>query len=145
MNITLPLEIKNGALVREEKMKGSLNRHIDTLLRTAKGDVICDPEYGFILTTLKFENFNENEGTVLDYLNTGYDVYEKKISGTSNNLQTFAAEFNKVLQKYEPRLKDTSVVMTYIRENREIRINIHGTVATLNIPYLYQTVIKVWQ
>lgn len=142
--IHIPLQITPKGLGRNEKLKTSLNRHIECLLSTAVGDVVCDPQYGFVLTALKFENFNEAEGTVLDYKDTGESVYGKKLSGTSNNLQTFAAEFNRVLSLYEPRLTDTNVVMTYIRQQREIVLSIRAVVKSLNLPYQYKTTIKVW-
>lgn len=145
MNIRLPLQIVNGTLATDQKMKQSINKHLDVLLSTAKGTVKCDPEYGFELSALRFENFNEQEGTVFTREDTPDDVYLKKISGSSKNLQTFAAEFNNQLKEYEPRLEDTNVVMSYIREERVIILTIRGTVKDLNIPYQYKTSIKVWR
>lgn len=144
MNIRLPLQISGGQLITEEKMKESINRHIETLLRTAHGTVVCDPEYGFELSALKFENFNETEGTVFTTDRHPSSIYRKKISGSSKNLMTFAAEFNEVLRKYEQRLTDTSVVMSYIREERKIQLIIRGQVKDYEIPYQYKTNIVVW-
>lgn len=144
MNIRLPLQISNGQLITEEKMKESINRNIETLLKTAHGTVTCDPEYGFELSALKFENFNETEGTVFTTDRHPSSIYRKKISGSSKNLMTFAAEFNEVLKRYEQRLTDTNVVMSYIREERKIQLIIRGQVKDYEIPYQYKTAIIVW-
>lgn len=144
MNIRLPLQIENGMIATDQKMKQSINKHIDVLLSTAKGTVTCDHEYGFEFSALRFENFNENEGTVFTKDSNPDNVYQKKVSGSSKNLLTFAAEFNNQLNKYEPRLENTNVAMTYIREERLIVITIRGTVKEINIPYQYKTTIKVW-
>lgn len=144
MNIRLPLQINNGLLSTEEKMKDSINRHLETLLSTARGTVTCDPEYGFELSSLKFENFNETEGTVYTNDKHPSSTYRKKVSGSSKNIMTFAADFNDVLKQYEQRLTNTNVVMSYIREERKIQLIIRGTVKNLDIPYLYKTFINVW-
>lgn len=145
MNIRLPLQIERGQLAVDEKMKQSINRHLDALLNTPQGTVTCDSDYGFALSAMRFENFDEESGTVFTTEKHPSDIYKKKLSGTSKNLQTFAAEFNKQLEKYEPRLTDTNVVMTYIREERKINLIIRGKVRDLNIPYQYQTAISVWR
>lgn len=145
MNIRLPLQIQNGTLAVDEKMKQSINNHLDVLLNTPQGSVICDKDYGFALSSMRFENFDENSGTVFTQEKHPSEIYKMKLSGTSKNLQTFAAEFNKQLAKYEPRLTDTNVVMTYLREERKISLIIRGKVRDLNIPYQYQTSINVWR
>lgn len=145
MNIRLPLQIENGRLAVEEKMKMSINRHIDVLLRTPIGSVTCDSSYGFALSAMRFENFDEDSGTVFTMEADPSDLYRKKLSGSSKNLQTFAADFNAQLAKYEPRLRDTSIVMNYVREERKILVTIRGTVNELDIPYQYETRINVWR
>lgn len=145
MNIRLPLQIEKGRLAVDEKMKQSINNHLDALLKTPQGSVVCDSDYGFALSSMRFENFDENSGTVFTQETHPDDIYRKKLSGTSNNLQTFAAEFNKQLAKYEQRLTGTSVVMTYLREERKVNLIIRGMVRDLNIPYQYQTAINVWR
>lgn len=145
MNIRLPLQIHNGALAVDEKMKQSINNHLDVLLKTPQGSVACDPEYGFVLSAMRFENFDEESGTVYTHEKHPDNIYKKKLSGTSKNLQTFAADFNQLLRKYEPRLTNTQVMMNYIREERKINIVIRGMVRELNIPYQYQTHISVWR
>lgn len=145
MNIRLPLQIENGQLAVDEKMKQSINKHLDALLNTRQGTVVCDPDYGFELASLRFENFDENSGTVFTSEKHPSDIYKKKLSGSSKNLQTFAAEFNKQLAKYEPRITDTTVVMNYIREEKKILLIIRGRVRELDIPYQYQTSITVWR
>lgn len=144
MNLRLPLQIEDGHLAYDEKMRQSINKHLEVLMSTPLGDVLCDPDYGFALTALRFENFNENDGTVYTQEKLPSDVYKKKLSGSSKNIQTFAAEFNSMLAEYEPRLQDTSVVMSYVNVERRIQITIKGTVRDLNIPYQYQTWLKVW-
>lgn len=145
---TTPLQLTDGKLMRASALKESIDTSLTLLLNTPLGSYVCDPNYGFAFTGLRFENFDENSGTVFTPANMerGEDrsVYEKKISGSSKNLQTFAADLNSAVKKYEPRLKDTTCVMTYIRDSRQIVITVRGTIVMTDAPYLYKRIIKVW-
>lgn len=144
MNLTTPLQIVKGRILKNNNVVSSINRNIDRLLHTPTGSVLTDPDYGFVFTALRFEVFNEYEGVVQTFADDDDPLYQKKISGSSKNLQTFASDLNSVIQRYEPRLSDTSSVMTYMRTQREINIAIRGTITRTGEIYEYQTIIKVW-
>ena len=93
--------------------------------------------------------FNENEGVVFDSGNTDsmdgiQGIYDKKISGSSKSINTFAAELKEAVVKYEKRLEDITVSMTYIREERLIYITVKGTIISTKENYVFKHVIRVW-
>ena len=129
--ISIPLEVKKTGLAREEKMKKSIDESLNMLLTTPRYNSIGDPQYGFIFNNMRFEIFDEHEGVIYNsgdtiYENGMQDLYTKKISGSSKNMNTFAAELKEVVKAYEKRLGDVAVTMTYIREERLIYITIKG-------------------
>ena len=137
-------------LLREDKEKKSIDEAISLLLSTHQFSTPADPEYGFVFINLRFEIFNESEGVVF---NSGDDtdvhgltgLYDKKISGSSKNMNTFAAELKESLTVYEKRLENISVAMTYIRENRLIYVTVKATIVSTQEPYTYTTPINVWK
>ena len=137
-------------LLREDKEKKSIDEAISLLLSTHQFSTPADPEYGFVFINLRFEIFNEGEGVVY---NSGDDtdvhgltgLYDKKISGSSKNMNTFAAELKETLTVYEKRLENISVAMTYIRENRLIYVTVKATIVSTQEPYTYTTTINVWK
>ena len=151
MSLRLPLNIVNGTIQRNESEKESINRFINVLLTSAHNSSPIDPDFGFIFNNLKFEIFNEREGVVFNSSDSPQifegmtGLYEKKISGSSKNLNTFASELKHTIQKYEKRLSDVTASMTYIREERLIYINIKGIIKSSGVPYDYTTTIKVWK
>ena len=103
-----------------------------------------------MFNNLRFEIFNEHEGVVYDsgIVEESHGIeglYDKKISGSSNNLNTFAAELKSALAQYEQRLSNPSVTMTYIREERLIYVTIKGIIASTREPYTYTTTLNVWK
>ena len=93
--------------------------------------------------------FNENEGVVFDSgdtdtMNNLQGLYEKKISGSSRSINTFAAELKAAIGQYEKRLDKISVSMTYIREERLIYITVKGTIISTGEDYKYDQTIRVW-
>lgn len=146
--ISIPLNIKKGRLVTGDNITEAINGYVSMLVKTSRHITAIDPGFGFVFNNLKFENFNENEGVVYGSDNDGVSLtnglYEKKISGTSKNLNTFAAELKDAISLYEKRLTNISVNMTYIREERRIYMNVKGTVVATKEPYRYATTIKVW-
>ena len=72
-------------------------------------------------------------------------MYSKKISGSSKNINTFAAELKEVVQQYEKRLGDVAVTMTYIREERLIYITIKGIILSTKEEYVFNNTLKVWK
>ncbi len=150
MFISLPLYIKEKGLGRDEKTEEAINSFITLLLNTPCESCVADPEFGFIFNNLRFEIFNENEGVVFDSEDTVHDnnnpndLYVKKISGTSKNLNTFASELKSAIQKYEKRLTNISVSMTYIREEKNIYVTVQGFIPSAEKEYKYNTTIKIW-
>ena len=96
---------------------------------------VADSEYGFILRNLRFENFNENDGTLDDV----------KVSGSSKNANTFASELKDTIVRNEPRLSDVNVTLTYIREEKTIYVSVKGVITDTGKPYQYQTTIRIWK
>lgn len=144
LNLTFPLQIKDGQLARSEDLKASIDASLEMLMNTPVGTVPCAPDYGFTLTGLRFENVDENQGTIAIESENEDPVYKLKMSGSSRNLQTFAAELNRTINNYELRLTDTSTVMTYVRQNRTIVVAVRGTITETKEPYEYRTTIRIW-
>lgn len=143
MNIGVPLTIRKGRLGNENR-KDSIDSHIELLLSTPEGGCISDPEFGFVFNNLRFEIFDENEGVVLNSDSDRSTLYEKKISGTSRNVNTFAVELKRQIEKYEQRLSEVQVTMAYIREHRKIYITVRGIISETRAEYQYQTSLNVW-
>lgn len=148
-SISLPLRVDAKGLSREEKLKKSLNASISLILSTPRFSTPADPEFGFVFNNLRFEMFNENEGVVYDSGDTDsmdgiQGIYDKKISGSSKSINTFAAELKEAVVKYEKRLEDITVSMTYIREERLIYITVKGTIISTKENYVFKHVIRVW-
>ena len=104
---------------------------------------------GFVFNNLRFEIFNENEGVVYDSGDTKsmddlQGIYDKKISGSSKSINTFASELKESVLKYERRLEDVAVSMTYIREERQIYITVKGVIVSTKENYVYKQTIRVW-
>ena len=148
-SIAIPLRMEKGGLSRIEDPKEAIDRALSLLMTTPCLSCVADPQYGFVFNNLRFEFFDENEGVVYNsagkerQLMTG--LYEKKVSGSSNNLNTFASELKQSIETYEKRLSDVSVAMTYIREERKIYITVKGVMEAGGKPYKYESVINVWK
>lgn len=149
-SIVIPFLINNKGLLRTEDPKASNDQTLSLLLTTPCYSCAADPEFGFIFNNMRFEIFNENEGVVYNSSDSASifegqeGLYEKKITGSSKNLNTFASELKTVINKYEKRLKDVSVSMTYIREERKIYVTVKGMIAETEADYQYTTTINVW-
>lgn len=148
--ISIPLEVKKTGLAREEKMKKSIDESLNMLLTTPRYNSIGDPQYGFIFNNMRFEIFDEHEGVIYNsgdtiYENGMQDLYTKKISGSSKNMNTFAAELKEVVKAYEKRLGDVAVTMTYIREERLIYITIKGIILSTKEDYAFSSTLRVWK
>lgn len=141
ISLKLPLEVTRTGLERQENTVLSINAFIELLLHSIQGESAADTDFGFLLNSMKFENFNESEGVVFG--RTG--PLGKKVSGTSRNLNTFASELCSVIKKYEPRLKDVSASMTYARVERVIYVNVKGVIVETEEDYQYDTIIKIWR
>ena len=150
MYIHLPLHINDKGLSREEKLVTSIDSFLSLLLNTPCNSCVADPNFGFIFNNLRFEIFNENEGVVYDSediihdSNNPTDLYVKKISGTSKNLNTFASELKTAIETYEKRITNVAVSMTYIREAKNIFVTVKGYIPEIEKEYQYNTNIKIW-
>ena len=148
--LSLPLTITPEGLSRENDLRQSLNQSMQLLLTTPRFSTPADLRFGFVFCNLRFEIFNEHEGVVYDsgIVEESHGIeglYDKKISGTSKNLNTFAAELRDALARYEQRLSNPSVTMTYIREERRIYVTIKGIIADTRETYTYTTTLRVWK
>ena len=140
----IPLQIKTGALATYTDVKESIDAYMELLLTTPVGSCVSDLNFGFILNNLRFEIFNESEGVVLNAEEERSELYDKKVSGSSRNINTFAIELKQLIEHYEPRLEDVLVTMSYVREHRKIYITIKGVITETQTNYQYQTSIRIW-
>jgi len=148
-HIAIPLQLNDKGLLRSKDLRESIDSSLSLLIQTACYSCPADPEYGFVLKYLRFEIFDENDGTVYNSQPettspAQLQLYKKKISGTSRNIDTFAAELKDAIAHYESRLQDVSATLTYIREEKRIYISVKGIIAESGDDYQYQTTIKVW-
>ncbi|MEG1659117.1 MAG: hypothetical protein RR304_00880 [Bacteroides sp.] len=149
MNIRLPLTIKNGRLSQVKDLKESIDAFMELMLCTPRHSCPSDSSFGFVFNNLRFEIFNEEEGVVFnsdqsEYTENNSTLYEKKLSGSSQNLNTFAFELCNAIMLYDHRLKNVNVSMTYKRENKRIYVIVKGVIKLTQQDYLYSTSIKVW-
>ena len=150
-SLSIPLQLAKGGLARTDDPKRAIDNALALLMSTPCLGSAADPEYGFIFNNLRFEIFNENEGVVYDSSGTRQliagreGLYNKKISGSSTNLNTFASELKQTIEIYEQRLRDIAVSMTYIREERKIYVTVKGVIAETGDPYQYLSIINVWK
>ena len=148
-SISIPLLLTPKGLQREDSLKRSIDANMYLNITTERFSTPADPQFGFVFNNLRFEMFNENEGVVFDSGDTDsmsniQGAYDKKISGSSKSINTFAAELKTAITKYEDRLEKITVSMTYIREERLIYITVKGVIISTKEDYIYDQVIKVW-
>ena len=147
-NLVSPLEIIMGGISRTDNIKESIDSFLEILLTSARGDCCIDPEFGFIFNNMRFEIFNEREGTIYNSTTTEGveedELYTKKISGNSRNLNTFATDLKEVIMKYEHRLADVAATMSYVRDERKIYITVTGVIIDTKEKYKYDTTLKIW-
>ena len=148
--LSIPLQVKKKGFAREKSLKKSLDESLYMLLTTPRYNNMSDPEYGFIFNNMRFEIFDEHEGVIYNSGDTIYDrgikdVYNKKISGSSKNMNTFAAELKEVVKNYEKRLSDVAVTMTYIREERLIYVTIKGVIIQTKEDYVFTSTLRAWK
>ncbi len=148
--LSIPLEVKKKGFAREKNLKKSLDESLYMLLTTPRYNNMSDPEYGFVFNNMRFEIFDEHEGVIYNSGDTIYDrgikdVYNKKISGSSKNMNTFAADLKEVVKNYEKRLSDVAVTMTYIREERMIYVTIKGVITQTKEDYVFTSTLRVWK
>lgn len=133
--IAIPLTIQRGRFERTDSTAEAITGYLTLLVNSARYLTAPDPSFGFAFNNFKFENVNEREGV----------VYDRKLSGSSKNINTYAAELQKAIIRYEPRLQDVKVSMTYIREEKQIYTTVEGLIVATQAPYQFNTTIKVWR
>ena len=149
--IALPLRMNKGGLARTEDTKKAIDSSLQLLLTTPCFSSAADPRYGFIFNNLRFEIFNENEGVVYnsssnkETMEALSNLYNKKLSGSSANINTFASDLKQTIEAYERRIKDVSVSMTYIREDRKIYVTVKAAMVETGEKYQYTSIINVWK
>lgn len=147
MSIQLPLKIINGEFSHSKDTKSAIDSFIRLLLITPTNSYLADPEFGFVFNTLKFEIFNEKEGVIYNsdkHSDINTENYDKKVSGKSENINTFAAELKNAIDKYEKRLSNVYVSMVYVKSQKEIQVIIEGIIVETNEAYNYKTSLKIW-
>jgi predicted component of type VI protein secretion system len=148
-NIALPLRVTSSGLAKERSLKRSIDASIELLLTTRLFSSASDPMFGFVFNNVRFEIFDEHEGVVFDSNDTGgvyglQGLYDKKISGSSKNMNTYAAELKEAIIANERRLRDVTASMTYMREERQVYVTIKGVIASTNKEYEYTNILKIW-
>ena len=141
-SIVIPFLINNKGLKRTENPKAAIDQTLSLLMSTPCYSCAADPEFGFIFNNMRFEIFNENEGVVYNSSDST-SIFEGQ-EGLYDKKNTFASELKTVINKYESRLKDVAVSMTYIREERKIYITVKGVIAETEADYQFTTTINVW-
>lgn len=149
--IALPLKIdKSDYRLNRVDNVASINRFIDLLIATPKGAFVCDPNFGFTFSNLRFEIFNELEERINNSKQSAYETsgdaesYEKKVSGSSKNSNTFAKDLQNAIERYEPRLSNVEVVMSYIKIEKLVKIHIKANLLPKGEEYAYETSIGAW-
>ena len=102
MSVLLPLQVTGGRLAGSPNPQPAIDAFIELLLSTPCGGCVADPEFGFIFNNLKFEIFNEKEGVIYDSAPQDGPyarLYDKKVSGNSQNINTFAVDLKKAIEQ----------------------------------------------
>ena len=147
MNVLLPLQVTNGRLAYSPNPSMTIDAFIGLLLGAPGGGCSGGPEGGCVVGKLRFGKINEKEGVIYDLSpqdDSTSRLYDKKVSGNSKNLNTFAVDLKKAIEQYENRLTEVSVSMTYLKSQRLIQIVVEGRLVETNAPYKYTTSINLW-
>ena len=148
--LSCPLTISGGRFRRYADEKSSIDAGIELLVTTPVSAFCCDPDFGFVLNNLRFEVVNEAEGVISNsdpsskFSGLEGEIYDRKISGTSKSLNTFAEYLKQAINKYEKRLTNVRVSMTYIRLERKVAVVVKGVLASRDTSYEYSTTITLW-
>jgi len=137
MFIKIPFQINNGTVEIEKDIILSINSFIELIISSTLGSFKPENDFGFIFQNYRFENFDENSGTIMnkkwdkvngrEIVSTRLDAnYTKKISDTSRNSNSFAFELKRTIEKYEQRLKNIYVDMKYDSAQEVVTLLITG-------------------
>mgnify|MGYP004449872161 FL=1 len=148
MDLSLPLSIRKHRFLRSKSLNEAIIDNLELIISTPVGECVIDPDFGFILNNFRFEIFNEEYGTIYNSKALESDIdayYNEKLSGTSKNLDTYAAELKSAIENYEKRLKKVSVSLNYVRLDRKIYISILGFRTIDDVEFNYQTSLNTWK
>lgn len=147
MSISIPLKLEKGALGNTSDIRKAINESLRLLLNTTCGEFVPDPQYGFILNNLRFEIFDEQEGEIYNSKEDPMDrkdLYNKKVQGTSKSVNTFAIDVRQAINRYENRLSNVDVFMSYDKDYRRIRVEVKAMIKETLEVYNFVTYINVW-
>lgn len=142
-----PIQITKKGLLKADNIKESIDSFLMLLLNSVCGETPIDPKFGFVFNNMRFEIFNEREGVIFNSVENeenDNDLYSKKISGNSRNLNTFATDLKEVIMQYEPRLEDIATTMSYVRSERKVYITVTGIISESKEKYQFETTLKIW-
>ena len=139
-NIALPLKIEKGRFAGHKDTRKAIDENISLIISTPVLSTPVDPRFGFVFSNLRFEQIDEKEGVVI----TDSDLYEKKISGNSRNLDTFASDLRSSIVRAEKRLANVKVSTTYITEERTMHITVSGVIKETSEDYRFHTTFAIW-
>ena len=108
--------------------------------------IVLDPadsglSYKQILTEKEYQDARESYGY---NFRVGMGAESIKELLEAIDLDKDAAELKKAIEEYEKRLSNVSVSMVYIKNQKEIQVNIEGVITETNEVYNYSTSIKIW-
>lgn len=151
MNIALPLTLnKKSNHLSTFDLIHSIDTYLNLIIFTPKGSYICDSSFGFTFLNFQFEIFNELEGVVNYTPQSDYETnesvmsYNKKISGSSRNIDTFAYDLKVAIDRYEQRLNNIEVDIAYVKADRVVKVYVSANIAATEEPYSFETKINVW-
>lgn len=148
MNIKIPFSIQKGEIQRDEDRINSINQFIELIVETQMGSFIPDKNFGFIFKNFQFEIFDEQKGTLKlpEKNRQNKEVkYEKKISGSAKNHNTFAYDLKKNIERYETRLKNVEVKMKYEQLGKIITLSVTAELnADKSTDYKHEIIFQVW-
>lgn len=142
-----PIQITKKGLLKADNTKESIDSFLMLLLNSVCGETPIDPKFGFVFNNMRFEIFNEREGVIFNSVENeenDNELYSKKISGNSRNLNTFATDLKEVIMQYEPRLEDIATTMSYVRSERKVYITVTGIISESKEKYQFETTLKIW-
>lgn len=158
MFIKNPLQLRYPIVELDNlKIKDSIDKFLKLLISSNKYDSIADQDFGFCLEDFRYEAFSPDNARfiprspIIDHTENvelkdiRNPLYSKNIIGDSKRADTFARELKLSIERYERRLKDVSITMSFQRNARIIHIIITGKINNeLNTPYYNEFNVEVW-
>lgn len=147
MELITPILFNNTKRYTED-IKTSVDSFLTLLMSSKKHSCIADNDFGSVFESLRYENIDPNRGLFLNNDNKSLfknPIYDKKISGTGKNTNSFARELKNTIEKYEKRLNNIDIIIDFQHKGKIVRITVNGTLCdNRNTPYLYEFKINIW-